>query len=188
MKRTFIAIPVKPSDDFIEFYFSIKQNIQGRINWVAIDHLHLTLGFFSTTSPEHERQIFATLQKIVKQNKPFTLFFQGLGVFPSNAKPRVIWVGLMENLELIKLYDDLWDKLTNYGLTKDKQSFKPHLTLGRIKWVDDKTRLIHLLSKNQNRMILMSRLSEIVYYESALTPSGSLYKELGKYSLSAKQS
>ena len=73
MKRTFIAIPVKPSDDFIEFYYSIKRNVQGKINWAVIDYLHLTLGFFGTTSPDHERQIIITLQKIVKQNEPFSL-------------------------------------------------------------------------------------------------------------------
>ena len=188
MKRTFIAIPVKPSDDFMEFYYSIKQNIQGKINWGAIDYLHLTLGFFGTTSPEHERQIIAVLQKIVKQNEPFLLLFQGLGVFPSNNNPRVIWVGLKQSQELTKLYDDLWDELTNYGLTKDKKSFKPHLTLDRIKWIDDKARLIHLLSENKKRMILRARPGEIVYYESTLTPSGPLYKKLGKFFLSSKQS
>lgn len=188
MKRTFIAIPVKPSDDFIEFYYSIKRNVQGKINWAVIDYLHLTLGFFGTTSPDHERQIIITLQKIVKQNEPFSLLFEGLGVFPSNTKPRVIWVGLKQNRGLTKLYDDLWNELTNYGLIKDKKSFKPHLTLGRIKWVGDKTKLFHLLSENHKRVILRSRVSEIMYYESALTPSGPLYKELGKFSLSSKQS
>lgn len=183
MKRTFIAIKVNPSREFEYFYNSIRTEIQGGINWYETKKLHLTLGFFESTSNEQEEQIKIALKKICAQTEPFTLDFQGLGVFHSKKEPGVIWIGLMNTHIITKVYEDLWLELGSFGLSRDMKKFTPHITIGRIKYKVDKEQLTQLISGNCKRKIMKSTVREFTYYESTLTPTGSVYRVLGRFQL-----
>ncbi len=183
MKRTFIAIKVNPSREFEYFINSIRTEIQGGINWYETKKLHLTLGFFESTSNEQEEQIKIVLKKICAQTESFTLDFQGLGVFPSNDEPRVIWIGLMNTNIITKVYEDLWRELRSSGLSRDREKFTPHVTIGRIKYKVDKEQLFQLISGNCKRKMMKSTIRSIIYYESTLTQTGSVYRVLGRFQL-----
>lgn len=183
MKRTFIAISVSPPSNFKEIFISLKDKMQGNIKWSKTDKFHLTLGFFPSTSLKQEKNILATINKVAPENEQFVIQFQGLGVFPSRNDPRVLWLGLVRNQQLFKIYSELWQELSRYGFTNDKKKFAPHITLGRIRYMDDKTPLLKLLSENYNKNMFESKVKDILYYESTLTPDGPIYKILGKFPL-----
>ena len=184
MKRTFIAISVSPPSSFKAIFISLKDKIQGNIKWSKTNKFHLTLGFFASTSLKQEKQIIATINKVASKNEQFVIQFRGLGVFPSKNDPRVLWLGLVKNQQLFKIYKELWLELSRYGFTNDKKKFAPHITLSRIRHMDDKTPLLKILSENYNKNMFESKVQDILYFESTLTPDGPIYKVLGKYSLS----
>ena len=183
MKRTFIAISISPPSNFKEIFISLKDKMQGNIKWSKINNLHLTLGFFPSTSLKQQKQIFTAINKVAHKNEQFEIQFQGLGVFPSKNNPRVLWLGLVRNQQLSKIYNELWLELFQCGFTNDRKKFAPHITLGRISHMDDKTSLFKLLSENYNKNMFESKVQDILYFESTLTPDGSIYEVLGKYSL-----
>ena len=184
MKRTFIAISVTPPNSFKELFISLKDRIPGKIKWSKTNKFHLTLGFFGSTSLKQEKQIIATIKKVAPENEQFVIQFQGLGVFPSKEDPRVIWLGLVRNQKLFKIYKELWQELSRYNFTNDNKKFAPHITLGRIRYIYDKTPLLKLLSENYNTNMFESYVQDILYFESTLTQDGPIYKVLGKYPLS----
>lgn len=183
MKRTFIAISISPPSNFKEIFISLKDKMQGNIKWSKFNKFHLTLGFFPSTSLKQEKNILATINKVAPENEQFVIQFQGLGVFPSKNNPRVLWLGLVRNQQLFKIYNDLWMELSQIGFTNDKKKFAPHITLGRIRHMNDKTSLFKLLSENYNKNMFESKVQDIQYFESTLTPDGPIYEVLGKYSL-----
>ena len=183
MKRTFIALDVIPTAEFEDFCHSISTKIQGRIKWYETNKLHLTLGFFGSTSKKQEEQITVALKRICAQNKPFILDFQGLGVFPTENEPRVIWIGIKNSKKLLKLYKELRKELIQFDLPRDNKKFFPHITIGRIKGIEDKEQLLQVITEYHDREIMHSTIREITYYESVLTPSGSIYKVLSVFQL-----
>lgn len=183
MKRTFIAVSVTLPGHFEDFFISLKDKIPGKIKWSKTNKFHLTLGFFPSTSLKQEKKILAAINKVVPKNEQFEIQFQGLGVFPSKNDPRVLWLGLVRNQQLFKIYEELWQELSRYGFINDKKKFAPHITLGRIRYIDDKTPLLKLLSENYNINMFESKVKNILYYESTLNPDGPIYKILGNFLL-----
>jgi len=63
-------------------------------------------------------------------------------------------------------------------------NFLPHLTLGRIKWIRNRSSLNRTLRTYQGIPLLETWLGNITYYQSILTPEGPIYKPLGVYPFS----
>ena len=185
MKRTFIAVPVKLSDKFRDFLQQIKNDLKDEsIKWVGINNMHITLAFFGSTSPKQMRIIHESLLQVVKQNKSFELWLKGLGVFPSVRKPRVLWVGIEKYEELSKIRNDLWTSLINKGIIEqEKKEFVPHLTIARLKWIENHQKLGRCLEGSKDSIFLETIVDNLFYFQSNLTPAGPIYEILGKYPL-----
>ncbi len=181
MKRTFVAIPIPLSSDFIEFIDELKSRMQGEINWVKPENMHLTLAFFGSTSPEMVQIVKDIVLNITAYKQSFNLSPQGLYVFPAKRKPRVMWVGLKHSDDLIDLKSSLMEGLFKAGIDKQEKKFTPHLSLGRIKWIERPENLNGILDKYKNLTFQDMLINRMVYYESELTGTGPVYHILGSY-------
>ncbi|OGD86282.1 2'-5' RNA ligase [Candidatus Curtissbacteria bacterium RBG_16_39_7] len=96
--------------------------------------LHLTLLFLSEISEEKVSEI-SQATRIASQKIPsFDLEFSSLGGFPNLKLPKVVWIGLKGNLEvLFNLEKGLKEKLNLKGFAFEEEKFIPHITLGRVK-------------------------------------------------------
>src|SRR5207249_9851649 len=64
---------------------------------------------------------------------PLRLRLEGLGTFPSSGPPRVLWVGLVGDLDaLARLAADVERDAVSCGWNPERRPFRPHLTLARI--------------------------------------------------------
>lgn len=183
MKRTFVAIPFVLSPEFLSFYGELKRKLKGKINWVKPENMHFTLAFIGKTYPETEQVIKTAILKTAQKTESFNILPEHLDIFPSSGKPRVLWTGIKNPEKLIHLRNRLWKNLQSDMDLKDDNKFKAHLTLARIKWLDDREILNQLLEQYQRMKFQEMQVDRIIYYESKLSESGPAYYKIGTYFL-----
>ena len=187
MRRIFAAIKVVPNENFLRIYYSLKNACKyDRINWVKSENIHITLKFFGEIEENKIDQIIPELQKISTNHNSFNLLLQDVGIFGSSYKPRVIWFGINKSEALEKLAKDILDKMEPVGFIKDRQNFVPHLTIGRIKLVDNKARFTEIISKFESENIQKINISGFYLFESILSSTGPTYKVIKTFSLNTE--
>ena len=105
--------------------------------------------------------------------KPFTANLQGVGVFPSEEKIRVVWAGV-EPHELICEIQQKIDKVLE-GIFAKEKDFQPHLTLARVKTYEKK---FFEQLKQLTVEPLKFEVSSFKLVESKLEPTGPIYKDV----------
>ena len=161
--RVFIAIeiPGNVKDKLVEVQERLRPQLP-EVRWEKREKLHITLVFLGDVKEgrksEVETRLIASVQKGVGRwaqgrqvrGKPFKLHLKGLGVFPNERRPRVVWVGTEEKFphprrvageatKLIKLkvgkleglVESLKKSLEDAGFGFDKKPFYSHITIGR---------------------------------------------------------
>ncbi len=181
IKRTFIAFRVSAGTDILDCMGRLQKVLQGeRIRWVDPEKLHITLTFIGETPEERIMKISRIMDRHVPLCTSPELCIKGIGVFRSMNNPRVIWLGLDPIPGLTKLKEEIDGDLRSCGFDIERREFKPHLTLGRIKSLNDKSGLAKLIRDNQQRLFLSSTIDELVLYESILKPEGPEYIPLNR--------
>ena len=188
MMRLFTAIKVHPNDDLLMVFDELKKGCRhDRITWVDPKNIHITLKFFGETEEGQVPHISSILREITQKYRPFELRLTGTGVFGSSYQPRVAWIGIEDNPALIRLGQEILDAMEAIGFKKDRQNFVPHLTLGRIKYIDNKKRFFELIGKFRERFISSETIRDLHLIESQLTPHGPRYSVLETYGMKSEE-
>ncbi|MBN2174754.1 MAG: RNA 2',3'-cyclic phosphodiesterase [Bacteroidales bacterium] len=184
MKRIFAAIKIYPSDQFFQIYSELKSSCKyDRINWVQPYQIHVTLKFFGETEEALISEIQKNLREIADRYPPFELILREIGIFGSYYKPRVIWVGIEKNETLASLANEILVRMENLGFEKDRQNFVPHLTIGRIKYTDNKQLFQQAIERYKSQFIQEQRVGEFYLIESKLSTKGPTYSIIESYPL-----
>jgi len=137
--RTFIAIELTPEVqremEIIQDRLNLKK--EPGVKPVKPESTHLTLRFLGPTPPDKVEEIRAAIQLAAENIRPFALELKGVGCFPNNRTPRVVWVGLAGEETLMRLQSRIEDSLAELGIRRETRPFSAHLTLARIR--DDAT-------------------------------------------------
>lgn len=184
MKRTFIAVKIIPEDSMLSILKHLKESLQGeKIKWVDPDILHITLFFLGDTDEKLIPVITEKSQLLFREFSPFDLEFREVGLFRNVSDPRIIWIGTKENPTMKMLKSGIDNELSRLGFESEKREFKPHLTVGRIKWIRDKSRLMELIQLYRNQEVQCSRINKIIFYQSILKADGPEYIPLSEIPL-----
>ncbi len=131
--RLFIAIEV--SKEAQEHLFSVQKNLEtDNAKLTLTKSFHLTLKFLGEITPEKTEEVKKRLATI--KFEPFTAQLDGTGVFPAEDYVRVVWVGI-EPADVIKNLQQKIDEILA-GLFPKEKDFKAHITLARVKSVENK--------------------------------------------------
>ncbi|MFC2076096.1 RNA 2',3'-cyclic phosphodiesterase [candidate division KSB1 bacterium] len=174
--RTFIAVdlPETVRDSLRELQAGLRGRSDG-VKWVRVEGMHLTLKFLGEIDPDLVSGIDRVLQEAARSIKPFRIALSGLGAFPGLSRPRVIWVGVDGELEPLQNLKSGIDKgLAELGFPKDDRSFKPHITLGRVKGKIDGRRLVGDKNYTTDHFLIC----RVRLIESILKPTGAEYSEV----------
>jgi 2'-5' RNA ligase len=189
MKRLFAAIKVHPDENFLKIYYGLKNLCKyDKINWVKPENIHITLKFFGETAEDRIEPILSELNNISNLHQSFRLHLSDVGIFGSYYKPRVIWFGIEKSMELESLAVEVINKMHNIGFLKDRQNFVPHLTIGRIKFVDNKERFSKIISNYNESSIQNILISSFYLFESKLSSSGPTYQIIEEFKLKTEES
>jgi 2'-5' RNA ligase len=98
------------------------------------EDLHLTLHYLGPTPARVTDDLKRELGALAHARRPFDLPVQGLGAFPHDADPRVLWAGVSDpHGRLNGLFEATRRVLNAYRLFKLREELQPHLTLARVR-------------------------------------------------------
>jgi len=188
MKRLFAAIKIKPEKTFFEVYTHLTTNLSNeRINWVNPENIHITLKFFGETDERKIPDINAVFKNIALHTRPFTLSINKVGIFGSSYQPKVVWFGIDTNPVLLELARNVKTDLQTIGFDDDGQHFVPHLTIGRIKLLNDRKFFQEVINEHKNTFIQEVPVNRFFLYESILRREGPIYKVVETFPFSQIQ-
>ena len=187
MKRIFVAIDIRDDarqavSDYIADLRAEFSNVCA--GWDRPEKLHLTLKFLGETDETQLLGLREAVKESAKQFSEFKLRISKTGAFPSEKNARILWLGIKDEMKsLLKLNETLEIECERSGFVREKRSFKPHLTIARLREPQKSNLLIerHLKSDFVSEEFAVS---EIVIYESHLQKTGSIYSINSKYNLS----
>lgn len=179
--RTFIAVPVTPSvrKGALKL-MNLLRPVTGDVKWVAPDNLHWTLQFLGDVDQDHIAEICSGITTAVAQFEPFTLGARGAGAFPTNNRPRTLWLGVGEGDEaMVAVQAAIQNRLAAIGFRGEQRRYVPHLTLGRAGRDKPSRELSDQLSRLADFEAGSMLVDEIVVYSSTLRREGPNYEMLG---------
>jgi RNA 2',3'-cyclic 3'-phosphodiesterase len=181
--RLFIAIAL--ADEWKHVLAQPEHSIGwlGRgVSWVEPRGMHLTLRFLGECPENQVPAIEDEITECCRGIGPFTMQISGSGVFPNPKRPRVYWAGLKAPHDLIELQERLEIRMQHLGFEKEENSFKPHLTLARIKDPIGKERMTEALLSYKIESAPLT-VSEILLMRSHLSPQGARYEAIRRFPL-----
>lgn len=177
--RSFIALELSDeARDELARVIGVLKGAGADVKWMAPGSIHLTLKFLGDISAEKVPDIAGRLKEISSAARAFDLVLSGIGVFPGWGYAKVLWVGVGEGAkEAVQLARSVEEAMALEGFEKEKRSFSPHLTLGRIRKAKNKDKL-KALADSIKVVPAASLISRIVLFRSVLSREGSIYTPL----------
>jgi 2'-5' RNA ligase len=177
--RTFIGLPVRVDHHFLGARSELIAALEGeRISWVAPDCYHLTIRFIGDTEVAAVRPIGKSLLEHVEVPPDNEVHLYQLGSFGPRKKPRVVWVGFEENGIFEMLRGGVDRALEANGIPPEPQPFRPHLTLGRIRGLNDLQRFHQTIDHMKGRFSQKVYLDRLALFRSELASGGPVYTPL----------
>lgn len=187
--RLFIALDIP--DTAVEKVMNIqkmmkKENIPAR--WVSTENIHLTLKFIGETDSKNIPYITEILEYYVNDFEPFKLNISNAGVFPGMINPSVIWTGLTGEIELVMKLSRIIDRnlFEKLEIKRETKSFKPHITIARIKTRINPSRLAGIIEEISSNTPFPFIAESVSLFQSTLTRDGAKYTALKTLKLNTK--
>ena len=179
MKRLFIAVDIELSNEFQALTQQLQHDLRNDdIVWVKSYLQHLTLRFLGETPEAKIEPIANALSALANSTQAFELQLDKMGIFGSKYAPSVLWYGFSEFSLFRNLFENLEKELLQIGFPKNYGNFVPHVTVGRIKKVDNKKRFWETIEKQQPHFSQSAPVQRLKLVQSKLTNDGPIYKTL----------
>lgn len=132
--RLFLAVelpsPVRDSVARVREAFSASRGLR----WVNPDLLHITIRFLGDVPAIHVSLVEEAARYAAEGVQPHTAHVSGIGAFPNDRQPRVLWAGLAEDegaAALTRLHGFVEAALEARGFDREDRPFSAHITLAR---------------------------------------------------------
>lgn len=103
------------------------------IRWVDDTRLHLTLKFLGEQPEDVVRGVSDAMDRVAQRHRSFTISVGDIGAFPNFRRARVVWMGIPHEPRLELLHHDVEVACEGLGFELEGRSFRPHLTLARVR-------------------------------------------------------
>lgn len=181
MKRLFIGVPVLPEPQLLEAIRKLKSGLATeQINWVKPENLHFTFQFLGDTHESKISEIIKALHETCGKFHPVSGLLKGISYFSQQGNPRVIFTELQGMPEMKYMAAEIHKNTEPLGFIPDHRQFKPHLTLGRIKYLKNKLQFFKLVDSYKEFVFQNLTANQIILFESILRPQGPVYNAIEK--------
>jgi 2'-5' RNA ligase len=179
--RLFVAleIPAAVRDNLATLIRDLR-TADPKPRWVRPENLHVTLKFIGEAPPDKLDAIRGALSA-VRSEQPVELHFRGLGFFPNEEHPRVLWANMEASPNVKSLAGDVDCALEILGFPGEQRPFTPHLTLARFPSPRILDKLLTSIQKNNGVEFGSLRSNEFHLIESKLKPSGAEYERIASF-------
>jgi 2'-5' RNA ligase len=186
--RLFVALdsPDRVRASLRELIARLKPE-SGSARWVRPEGMHVTLKFIGETDSNKVGVIRSAIA-CVQSAQAVELHFRGLGFFPNEHRPRVLWCAVESSPNLAELAAAVDQALAPLEIPRESRAFVPHLTLARFnasrgpsRGVGKLDKLVRVASELKSSDFGSALETEFYLYESILKPSGAEYKRLAGF-------
>lgn len=154
---------------------------KNKARWVRAENQHVTLKFIGNVDAGKLGAIRAALGE-VSAGGAVELRFRGVGFFPNEKRPRVLWAGIVASPNLAPLAAGIEGRLEKLGIPRETREFSPHLTLVRFDPPGVSEKLRAAAHENAAREFGTVRTGEFHLFESETLPTGAEYTRLSSFS------
>lgn len=186
--RAFLAVVVEGEETVarLRALLSELREIHG-LRAIPPHQLHFTLKFFEELPEPMVAAAKGAAERAAASSSSFSLNLSGLGTFPPQRPPRVLWVGCGEgSVSLIQLASAVEKEFTFEGFAPEARPFSPHLTLARVKDSRAARDVAAFAFANASFDGGSFKVKELVLFASILGPSGAAHTPVGRLPLSAR--
>ncbi|GAB4484782.1 MAG: RNA 2',3'-cyclic phosphodiesterase [Thermodesulfovibrionales bacterium] len=176
--RCFIAVPMpEPVISAIRPLLGKLARSGADVTWVPPENIHLTLKFLGETDEASLSRLKAALEKKVASCRPFCITIAGVGYFPSEKRPRVVWIGC-GNGAADGLHRAVEAAAAEAGFAPEERPFSAHLTIGRVRSPKRLQEAARVLDGYSGTVFGTAVISEVHIMKSDLKPAGAVYQSL----------
>ena len=178
--RCFVAVPLPPPASTVarKLISEMKQTTNN-IKWTRPEEMHITLKFLGELDNRDLLRVGEELRNGCADIEPFTASLHGLGTFPKNKPPRVLWAGVDEGREVFEqLYQHLDQALIELGIPQEGKAYTPHLTLGRVGRGTDLQVLAAEMQRLAPEMKAPFDVNEVILYTSIRAKGGFIHEPI----------
>lgn len=185
MRRLFIAAGVTLDAPFVNLRRDIQKFMYAdKVTWVKDDVQHLTLRFLGKTPEDKVKPLVGAAGACFENFAPFELELDKIGIFGSRHHPEVIWAGFNDFEKLREIHLALEPELENLGFEKYNGNFVPHVTLARIRQINN----LRFFRDNFEKVTTLQfsqtiRIDRFSLIQSHLHSDGPIYKVLKTWEL-----
>jgi 2'-5' RNA ligase len=172
--RAFISLPVAPEvvRSIVRCHKELAEKTGDRVRWTPEEQIHLTLQFLGNISHADLEEIQVRLAGVMK---PLRLRARGIGGFPSLRNPRVIWVGLVGDIDELKTLQAVVENATG---RKEERAFHAHLTIGRVR---EGRRVNAKFEQWKDHDFGEWEARELLLMQSKLSPKGAIHSVIAAF-------
>ena len=176
--RLFLAVDAPPS---AVAALRIHMRPLAGFAWTRPEQLHLTLRFLGSTEATQVATLRDQLRTV--RSAPFVLGIEGLGVFPQQGRPDVLWCGVGTGGQAIQQLRSRVDyALLDLGIDTDPRPFVPHFTLARL-GPPAQQQLPDWLRRHRDLAAPPFPVDRFTLYSSRLAPTGAVHTAIEEYPL-----
>ncbi|MDY7010084.1 MAG: RNA 2',3'-cyclic phosphodiesterase [Planctomycetota bacterium] len=183
--RTFLALPL--DEEIVNRLVDVQQSLApsgAPVRWVDAENLHLTIKFLGDVTDEQLPEVCRAAEDSARQVEPFEFSVARIISVPQAGAMRMVWVGVEElSGRLERLHELLEESYAEMGFKKENRSFRPHLTLGRVKGGRNVRELRQAVAGITETSFGLQPAEELIVFSSQLTPDGPVYSPMAKIKL-----
>jgi len=150
------------------------------VAWVKKESLHYTMRFLGDVDDKSAERAAEAMREAAASRARFGAALGGFGAFPSAKRARVLWIGMLQGAEPMRLLASALDQaLMKKGFEPADEDFEPHLTVGRVRAPGDwTTRLLDAPTVEARFQV-----NALQLVKSVMAPGGSRYEKLAEAAL-----
>jgi 2'-5' RNA ligase len=184
--RLFVAldIPDEVRDKLSSVCTQLKSSCPDA-RWARPDGFHITLKFLghveNQKDPHKLDSIVSALTNATSASEeasPIQISFRGLGFFPNDHRPSVLWCGVEGSTNLADLASRIERACEPLGFPPESRPYSPHLTLARLGPQTRCPGLVSATSSYRQQSFGEAREANFHLFESFTKSSGAEYKRL----------
>jgi len=150
------------------------------VTWVPVEKVHLTLKFLGNTDDSLIPEIKERISKKLSHYNTFYIKIGGVGCFPSEKRPRVLWVGMENSDDLRNIQKDLDTEVAGLGYAPEDRPFSPHLTIGRVRSQKGIAEMLSRFAKFRTADFGIVEVKSINIMKSELKPAGAEHTSIAE--------
>ena len=150
------------------------------VSWVPAGNIHLTLKFLGNTNDSLIPMIKERITKKLSHYNAFYIKIVGVGCFPSERRPRVLWIGVERSDLLNSIQKDMEAEVEELGFAPEDRPFSPHLPFGRVRSQRGIAEMLRRVTEFRTADFGLVEVKSIHIMKSDLKPTGAEHTSIAE--------